>query len=486
MCCLKRTAAYLTVYFSIVLAVMLSLCLALIEGARQSAIRMEMEYVTEIGLDSVLAEYHRELLEYYNLFAIDTTYGTDTYGHERIADHLRTYIDRNLSREEILLSQYLYRDFLGISALSVKMSGFTTLADGEGTVFRKRAIEAIRDDYQIALLENMELWMKTVESEGLLEKDIASQKKELDLELEDYQEETIKISDTEVIKIKVENPTAELEKIRQNGIMKLLVKDENLISRKILLTEQLIQKRLERKEVYRGNLPIGEKEDYGKWEEKILFQEYLMKYMGCYGNDKEHGALSYEIEYLIFGRRADYENLERAFNRICAMREVANVEYLLSDQQKHKEVEALATLIATAVRVPELAKPLGGILILGWAYAESLHDMKLLMNGEKVPLLKDDNSWYYGLQNALSLSIGSGETGNEKGLHYKDYLRVLMAFEDLEDLTLRAMNVIEANMRLTKGNESFRLDVCCDTVECEVVMKSRYGYEYMVSRRRKY
>ena len=65
--------AYLTIYLALILALVLSLCLTLIEGSRQNAFYMEAECVTDIGLNSVMAEFHRELLTQYNLFAIDSS-----------------------------------------------------------------------------------------------------------------------------------------------------------------------------------------------------------------------------------------------------------------------------------------------------------------------------------------------------------------------------------------------------------------------------
>ena len=78
--CMKSQNAYLTVYLTLCLAVILSLFLALIDGARRNGARLEAEIVTDIGLQSIMAEYHRELMKQYNLFAIDTSYGTEQQG----------------------------------------------------------------------------------------------------------------------------------------------------------------------------------------------------------------------------------------------------------------------------------------------------------------------------------------------------------------------------------------------------------------------
>ena len=72
----KNADGYLTVFLTLILSVMLSLCLLLVLGARENTRRMEIECVTDIGMNNILAEYHRELLQQYDLFFIDTSYGT--------------------------------------------------------------------------------------------------------------------------------------------------------------------------------------------------------------------------------------------------------------------------------------------------------------------------------------------------------------------------------------------------------------------------
>ena len=122
----KSTGAYLTVYLALVMSVLLSLCLALIEGARSQAVMLEAECVVDIGMNSVLAEYHRELFRQYNLFAIDSSYGTKLPGRANTANHLREYIERNLSMEDIFLSDFLYKDFLLLLPLQLLYVSFET------------------------------------------------------------------------------------------------------------------------------------------------------------------------------------------------------------------------------------------------------------------------------------------------------------------------------------------------------------------------
>lgn len=67
-------SGYITVYLSLVTGVLLSLILTMVEGVRLHTMRAQTECVMDMAMDSALAEYHRELLEQYDLFFIDMKY----------------------------------------------------------------------------------------------------------------------------------------------------------------------------------------------------------------------------------------------------------------------------------------------------------------------------------------------------------------------------------------------------------------------------
>ena len=92
--------------------------------------------------------------------------------------------------------------------------------------------------------------------------------------------------------------------------------------------------------------------------------------------------------------------------------------------KKSMEAELVAGVIATLLAVPEITELLKVSLLLGWAYAESLYDVKTLLEGGKIPLIKDDATWHFGLQGALEANISNENFREETGLSYEDYLRI--------------------------------------------------------------
>lgn len=159
--------------------------------------------------------------------------------------------------------------------------------------------------------------------------------------------------------------------------------------------------------------------------------------------------------------------------------------YLFSDSTKCAEAEALAAVIATLLQVPEITDLLKTTILLGWAYAESVYDVKTMLAGGRIELLKDEKSWHFGLQGALqSGNIAGGE--ETQGLSYEDYLRIFIMLTDTDAMTGRAMNMVEADIRMAPGNEKFRLDGCLDGIEADILVRSSYGYEYEIVRQKKY
>ena len=92
---LSRTKGYLTVFLSLTITLIMSLILALYSGARIGAVKMKTECVADISMNSVLAEYSRELYKQYGLLMVDTSYGTGRHSIINTEEHLRKYAQKN-------------------------------------------------------------------------------------------------------------------------------------------------------------------------------------------------------------------------------------------------------------------------------------------------------------------------------------------------------------------------------------------------------
>lgn len=467
---------YLTIYVALSMTVLLTLALVLIEGVCRNAIRMEAEIITEIALSSILAEYHQELFKQYNLLYIDTSYGTNNPSWQTTQAHLENYLEKNCDATDVF-GGWWYKDFIALSVDRVDMKTVVVATDNEGIWFRKRAIEAIKADIGVETLEEVIKWLDIVEAQGK-----AKQK------IDEDNEEGKALSDTQWNVMEEINPMKQWEEKRSVGFASLLISNEEISQSRVDLS-QFCSWRKEHNLLNEGNKTKSIPEI--SFLEELLFQEYLLRYSSFYGNslDKsasQYDSLQYQIEYMIGGKDNDIDNLKSVIYRISALREAANAAHLFTDQEKCMEAELVSTLIASAVLLPEITPILKTAILVGWSFAETVYDMKILLVGGKVPLIKNTENWHFSLNNILSSQETTGSEGWKEGLKYEDYLRILLALTKTELKTFRMLDIIEMDIRRTKGNGNFRIDGCIDYIETEIEFSSKYGYEYSIFREKEY
>ncbi|MDE7224071.1 MAG: hypothetical protein K2O34_09860 [Acetatifactor sp.] len=473
---------YLTVYAALTLAVMISLCMVLIEGVRRNTIAFETECVMDIGMDSVLAEYHREMLKRYGLFMIDTSYGTEYPSFYNTEQHLAAYLSRNLSYEDCHQLSFLYRDLLGMRLEDVQILRVSLATDDGGRAFQHRAVEHMQSRLGLEAVVKLLEWTETAEGYGILEQNIEEQLDQVGAELRQYDGKERQIGEEEWVKIRITDPTQAVQQLRREGILKWVVEDVSTLSTATIDLEQYISRRAERGEINHGS----------DWEQEelnivdnIFLLEYFMTYSGRYGAPLEDSLLQYQTEYLLCGNAADMDNLNQAVSLLCGIREAANVIYLLGDGTKRGEAETLAAVLSGAIAMPELEPLFETALILTWAYLESLYDVRTLLAGGRIELLKTDENWHYSLENIWNPQIEE-QKADASGLSYEDYLRILLYMQSPDILTMRFMDLVEMDIRRTVGNQYFRMDGCIDALEAEAQIRSGYGYQFTIRRDKKY
>ena len=119
---------------------------------------------------------------------------------------------------------------------------------------------------------------------------------------------------------------------------------------------------------------------------------YMTEHFGRYGSEGESELLVYEAEYILGGKASDRENLEYVAGRLTAVRTGLNFLYIMGDQAKRAEAEALAAGLVGFTGIAPLVR-LASLLILGaWSLAEALEDVRLLLSEGSVPLIKKERT----------------------------------------------------------------------------------------------
>lgn len=470
---------YLTVFLTLILTVMMSFGLTLIVSAGENTRRFAAECVTDIGMNSILAEYHRELLEQYNVFFTDISYGTQLVAYENMTEHLRNYINHNLQGDDLFM-QGVYGNLIHMELDNIAVNGALSACEEGGISLRRQAVDAAKQDVGITYLEKTGDWLAALQSTEIMDINLLEKQKEAE---EKIVELTGKKMGTLFEKEDQEDSAVTFY---EAGILNLVADREELSSREITLSQYVSH----RVQFESGGLsaPEGYADDF--WDE-LFFHEYLMSYTGCYGKAKENSGLAceknfglaYETEYLLAGKARDIDNLKAVAGRILAIRGGANLIAIMQDEGKKQYAQILAFSMASALGMPEAAEVLEELLEIIWAMAEALYDVSALLQGGRIPVIKQPEEWHYSMENALNFVKPEVEqTEITDGLSYEDYLRILLCFHGKEELTMRMADVMEMNIRNTPGNENFCMDGCFEAFRVQIVYRGERDKTYTIDR----
>lgn len=468
-----RCKGTITVFLSLILTIMLSVIMGMTESAAYAASRMKCEMATDMSLESVFAEYNRELLDRYDLYFIDTSYGGATPSVGELKDHMKDYISYNIDPSKGTFSIIQPADFTALRLNELDIAEISYASDAAGRVFKRQAIQALEDKYGIsaakALASKAADMVSGYDSSGLEDERPYEKQARIEEELNglDY-----KIP---------ENPAGEVFDDRE-GILRHVMNTQGLSSKSID-TGSLISHR----SINSGTGLHGGQMDTESILSEAMFDEYIFDRFTSYTDEHTDASADYEIEYILYGRNTDKANLREAVEKLMLIRYGACAAYIFSDPEKREVLESVVLLICTLLAVPEAAEPITDFILMGWAYGESVSDVVRLLAGERVPLQKTSEDWKMPLWGLVSIKANARPTGQTgTGFSYEDYLRVFMYPENKTKKCMRAMDMVEMNMRTTPGNRNFRLDGCVEYVRISAVMKCRGKYDLTIDRKMSY
>ena len=451
-----------TVYLTLTFVLFVSLILALVESASVQMAKNYRRADMNRALECVFAEYQKELLENYDVFAIECGYETGTYTEQNILDRLSYYgADMENEIERIQL--------------------FT---DNSGELFRDQVGKYMKHKYGIAwadkYLGNVSLWKNQEE------------KADEFTEEEEKQNDQLKdlLGEQEAELPEEENPMQHVAELKHSSILELVLPKDKTISEKQISLQEMPEKR----ENHTGYGAFSDVEPEDGTLTSVLLGEYVIDHFTDFTDGPKGGELDYELEYILAGRESDKGNLETVAKKLVMLRFVPNYIYLQTSSTKQAEARAAAgTLCMAEDRRPQVNQHIQrdvqhalhltaaqGIL-LAWAYGESVMDVRSLLDGQKAAITKDDTNWQLSLSGLMKLGTDE-DTGTgmdvQDGMGYKDYMRMLLFLEGKERMSMRAMGIIEKNMQSIYGQPAFRIDYCAGRMEIRTVCNLRRGIKY--------
>jgi len=462
----REYEGYLTVYVALMLGIIVSLIITMLCGIRIHTIRFESECVMDLALESIFAEFHKEMAKQYGLLFIDSSYGSENAKDEYTASHLLYYLNSNF--EENGKSPF-YIDLTDIQADNAVIYDIAYASDNKGEVLRYEIGNYIFNELKMPL----KLFSGADNVASKLEEydDYASWRRGAISQVDGIMEEINSNLDEDEEAYSISNPADSVEEASPSNILYYAIGDKSIDSVHINTMD------------YISNRSHGEgsglrnDQNENSILEKPFYIEYMLRNCGFYDQKKTGSMLNYEIEYILKGKDSDMKNLEAVAMDIFMTRYVINMQYLLSSGSKQEEAEALASLATAVILLPELMEAVKYTILFAWGYAESAKDMRILFDGNKLPLLKNDDSWNTPLSQMVDFKAHLDEYSSFSGdVGYRDYLFTFLGLESKEKSAMRLMDIMEMDIRMTPGNSNFKMDGMIYRLSTEANFSSGYGY----------
>lgn len=245
-----------------------------------------------------------------------------------------------------------------------------------------------------------------------------------------------------------------------------------------------------------SNLPTKKEKEECSRKSSVLDKAKIAIYSGMkfgnYANCIKEDALLYEKEYIVAGKESDKENLAAVVERLVLIRNATNLLCLLEDAQKRQEIKTIAASVAVVTGLPFMEVIAEALLTEAWVLAESINDVKCLLNNQKLSMVKTKSNWKTSLTNLL----GSELKEEKNGLDYEQYLNMLILMTKKSNSVFRTIDLIQLNIckkynkdfSIRKGITKFKVKVSYVTPPVFTSMQwalssleGEGGYQYSIS-----
>ena len=446
----EKKRGEVTAFLALIFVLLVGFTGSMMESASLQSAKSYRRADMNCAMESVFAEYQRDMLEEFDLFVLDASYESSDYSEERIFDRLSYY---------------------GASGMEQTMKRVQLLTDYNGAALEDQIAKYMKSKYGLSSLnpfgEDEDVWKERADEA------------EESVKIEDRVNEELAgiLSENEQELPTENNPLSNMQRVASTPLTELVMPEGKEVSDASVTSDTLVSGRT----LQRG---YGDFSDKAKQESlsKILLDEYLLGHFDtAVEEDGADGTLKYEMEYLLAGKNSDRENLNAVLKRLLMLRFAPNYAFLQQDAAKQAEAQSLALTLCSLIALPVASEAVAQALLLAWALGESVMDLRSLMKGGKVPLVKSTETWQLSLTGLMTLGTeddhGEGVDA-EEGLDYKGYLRGLLLLENKTNLILRTEDLIELCMRNEKGLTWFRADHCVYRMEVASTVRLRRGITY--------
>lgn len=261
----KREQRYLkgevTVYLSLVFILLISFAGAMLESASLQNVKNYRRADMTRAVESIFAEYQKELWEVYGIFALEGSYETGSYNEELLKERLAYYgasgMDQEITRIQLLTDQ-------GASAFYEQVTAYME---------NKYGLDKVKK-----LVGQTDTWKAGEEALQNYERDGAKTEQELQ-ELLSQKEELPE----------EENPLSHVAKLKSMPLVDLIMPKGRVMSKKSITLSEMVSHR-------KRNQGYGDFSDVagsGSTISKLLFGEYVLEHFKMASDSLQSGNGNY-------------------------------------------------------------------------------------------------------------------------------------------------------------------------------------------------
>ncbi len=364
--------AEVTVFFSLILCTVMAFVVIIAKHSLLSYVKIKAEAITDSSVKSAFSEYSQEIFDKYRLLCIDTTYKGKTGGVNLLGRHIKEYAEESFAGDKDKL-------FMHISDTECEITKYMLLSDFDAQPFIIQACmyanKNIQDRYAIDTNEyngNVDVFMDEILNQ-------------------------IFLSSRTVQSINIQS-----DSMRSTGNF----------SESIFKNEMIFH------DIKYNDLKANDIKKY--------LSLYALDMFSSYANKKEKSYLNYEAEYILFGNKKDYENMEEMIEKML------RIQLTINNYDKYLD------------KLYEIYSK------FEYENYDSFDDYFL----DEIDFKNDSLPYVKSINNVLMCLT---ENEDKNGLHYEDYLYTFLKKKSPKVIAKRMLDLIEINLRSFE-NVNFRVD----------------------------
>lgn len=525
-----------TVFVAILLSVVLSCMLLLVDGVRIVYANTKIRQTIVAANEHVLANYHKQLQEQYHLFFLDPAF----LAEKGISEEMQSYFAHNICNADMKNALYsfqvqtvsvvkeLYPDEKDLTPVKHQIREYMKYrqtTDWTNELLGKMNTLKEKDQEEKETKQLLERRQEEMEQAQQSEQNTSQteqgQGEAGQIGGDDGNAGEISDDGDEAGKSGDDSDNAEGDNIGSmgenddprnvvmetinGGILKAVVPQKIAVSSRKITSKSLPSNEIKNMQEQQGNNKIVDfsgldmiknmfseckiNDAIGNVSTEALAVSYIMD---CFSNfstksdtskkteqegQKEATKLKYEVEYIICGKTTDKENLENIVNRILLFRFGSNFSYALTDATLNAQALSIATVLAGVTGLPPVITAIQTMILAAVSYAEAILDVRSLLSGNKIPILKNSANWMISMQNIGQLLSNEYMTENDpNGMSYEDFLKIfLLAQTNTNAKYGKMLDLIQENIKIKDKSFSILEAMFGYEVYCEIKMQTLFG-----------